>query len=298
MTTEMIEDAAAYAEQKKVFQLFETLLADLVVHKPDMPIDHLIKKLKHDDVPKIVVAGPPGAQARSLCELLAAKSELVHVIASDVWRQLASVGSASGLKAKALVDKGEDVPSDLLLEMLKEKLSLGECVTKGWILEGFPSDPAQARSMVAAGLLPTRFVHIGVDDAEVVRRLAGRRVDPKENTVYHLEDAPPPNDEVKARLVHRADDARDRVVERLNQYRRAMSGVLPCFKKVTATALIAPIAHRSLWDVVHARDARRDATRARQRLCATFSPLKRAPQAAPGCPPLPPDTPARPSNLG
>ena len=63
MATALLEDAAAYAEQNKIFQLFESLLQELVVHKPDKPIDHLIKVLKRDSVPRVVVAGPPGAEA-------------------------------------------------------------------------------------------------------------------------------------------------------------------------------------------------------------------------------------------
>ena len=227
-----MEDAAQYAEEHKVFQLFESLLQELLVNKPDKPIDHLIKVLKRDAVPRVVVAGPPGAQARSLCELLAAKSSLVHVIASDVWRELARLNIPCGMAAKALVDAGKEIPTKLMLELLKEKLSMGECVSHGWILEGFPADAAAAREMLAVGLLPTRFLHICLDDAEVVRRLSGRRVDPKENLVYHLEDAPPPSAEVAGRLVHRADDTKERVVERLAAYRHSMAGVLPCFSKV------------------------------------------------------------------
>ena len=227
-----LETAAQYAEEHKIFQLFESLLQEVVIAKPDQPIDFLIKALKRDNVPRVVVAGPPGAQARSLCELLAAKTSLVHVIASDVWRELARLNVQCGLAAKSLVDQGKEIPTSLMLEMLKEKLSMGECVSHGYVLEGFPADASAARQMLAAGILPTRFLHIALDDAEVVRRLSGRRVDPKENLVYHLEDAPPPNDEVKGRLIHRADDTKERVAERLAKYRKDMAGVLPCFSKV------------------------------------------------------------------
>lgn len=233
---EMLEEAARYAEQHKVFQLFESLLQELIVHKPDKPIDHLIKLLKRDNVAvaRVVVSGPPGAEARSLCELLAAKCKpnLVHVIASDVWRELSKLGSPHGLKAKAIIDEGKEVPPELVLEMLVEKLSMGECVTKGWILEGFPADAAQARHLCAAGLLPTRFLHINVSDAECVRRLVGRRVDPVDNTIYHLDDSPPPNAEVEARLIQRGSDSKEAVTARLLQYRQSIAGVLPCFETV------------------------------------------------------------------
>ena len=79
---ELLDDASSYVEQHKVFQLFESLLQNVLVDKPDDPIDHLIKQLSRDNVPRIVVAGPPGAQSQSVCELLAAKANLVHVISS------------------------------------------------------------------------------------------------------------------------------------------------------------------------------------------------------------------------
>ena len=233
MATALLEDAAAYAEQNKIFQLFESLLQELVVHKPDKPIDHLIKVLKRDSVPRVVVAGPPGAEARSLCELLAAKCKpnLVHVVATDLWREMAKLNVPEGLKAKALIDDGKEVPTDLVLAMLKEKLNMGECVSNGWILEGFPADASQARKLCAAGLLPTRFLHVEVADAECVRRLDGRRIDPQDNTIYHLQDAPPPAD-VVSRLVQKPSDAKTEVASRLLKYRQNMAGVLAAFKPV------------------------------------------------------------------
>ena len=229
-----LEDAATYVERHKVFQLFESLLQDVLVARPSDPLSHLITSLKREPVPKVVIAGPPGAQARSVCELLASQKGLVHVIASDVVRELARLNFKPAVEAKALVDSGKEVPDAMMLEMLKEKLTSGDCRSTGWVLEGYPSTATQARAMCTAGLLPTRFIHLALSDAEVTRRLTGRRVDPAENKVYHLQDAPPPNGEVANRLVQRGEDMPPRVAERLAAYRQHMSGVLPCFSKVLA----------------------------------------------------------------
>lgn len=234
MTTALMEPAAEYAEKHNIFQLFEGLMQELIIKKPEDPFNHLIKVLKRDAVPRVVVSGPPGADSRSLCELIAAKSKpnLVHVIASDVWRELSRIGSDVGKKAKEHVDNGEEVPSDLLLEMLVEKLNTGDCVSQGWILEGFPTTVEESRKMVKKGLLPTRFLQIRVDDAECVRRQAGRRIDTVSNTIYHLEDYPPPNSEVAGRLEQRSSDTKEAVTGRVLKYRQAMAGVLPIFTKV------------------------------------------------------------------
>eukprot|EP00966_Prymnesium_polylepis_P109796 2540681-Prymnesium_polylepis.1 len=100
----LLEGAASYVEKHKVFQLFEGLLEDLIIKRPEDPIDHLIKALKRPEVPRVIIFGPPGAQARLLCEQVSAKLNLVHVIAGDVYRDLAKAGSALGKEAKALVD--------------------------------------------------------------------------------------------------------------------------------------------------------------------------------------------------
>jgi adenylate kinase len=229
-----LEDAATYVERHKVFQLFESLLQDVLVARPSDPLSHLITSLKREPVPKVVIAGPPGAQARSVCELLASKKGMVHVIASDVVRELARLNFKPAVEAKALIDSGKEVPDAVMLEMLKEKLTSGDCRSTGWVLEGYPSTATQARAMCTAGLLPTRFIHLALSDAAVTRRLTGRRVDPVENKVYHLQDAPPPNGEVANRLVQRGEDMPPHVAERLAAYRQHMSGVLPCFSKVLA----------------------------------------------------------------
>ena len=228
---DILEDAASYCERKKVFQLFESLLQSVLVDRPDQPLDYLIKVLGREPTARVIVAGPPGAQAASVCELLASKTGLVHVIASDVWRELARLNSASGLEAKSLVENGLEVPDELLLQMLKEKLTSGECVSNGWVMEGFPSTPSQARAMLSQGLIPTRYLHVAVSDAEVLRRLTGRRVDPQENRVYHLTDEPPPDAATAGRLVQRGADTHEAVSERLASYRQAMQDVLPQFAK-------------------------------------------------------------------
>jgi len=227
----LLEGAASYVEKHKVFQLFEGLLEDLIIKRPEDPIDHLIKALKRPEVPRVIIFGPPGAQARLLCEQVSAKLNLVHVIAGDVYRDLAKAGSALGKEAKALVDGNQEVPSEMLVKLLHEKLYSSDCTARGWVLEGFPSGATQTRAMLAAGLLPKTVIQLSLSDEEVVRRLTGRRVDPEANQVYHVTDSPAP-DGIAGRLVQRPEDTEARVEERLSLYRDAMGGAAPLFNKV------------------------------------------------------------------
>ena len=227
-----LEASAAYAEKHKVYELFEGLLSDLLVQKPADPIGHMIASLKTPSGPRVLVTGPPSSDTRSQCELISSKLGLVHVYAPDAWMEASKAGTEAGLKAKALVDSGEEISDALLLEMLKEKLTSAECTTKGWVLEGYPTTGSQAKAMLAAGLLPTRVLLLQLDDAEVKRRLVGRRIDTEKQVVYHLEDAPPPDAETAARLVQREDDTEEKVEVRLETYRRSAAAVLPYFPKV------------------------------------------------------------------
>ena len=183
-------------------------------------------------MPKLVVAGPPGGQATSVCELLAAKTGLVHVVGSRLAHELARLDSSAGKQAKGLLDAGQAVPDELMLSLVKEKLTGGECTSKGWVLEGYPTTAAQARAMQKAGLLPTRFLHIELSDAEATRRLTGRRIDDVDRAAYHIEDKPPPKGEVAARVKTRAEDEPPQVAARLRSYRQSMAGVLAAFGKV------------------------------------------------------------------
>lgn len=103
----LLEGAAEYVERHQVFQLFEGLLQELIVKRPDDPISHLVTVLRKREGPRAVVFGPPGAQGRALCELISAKLNVVHVIASDIYRDLARAGSAIGKEAKKLVDANQ-----------------------------------------------------------------------------------------------------------------------------------------------------------------------------------------------
>jgi len=226
-----LEEAAAYVEKHKVFQLFEGLLQDLLIAKPEKPLEHLISSLQAPTVPRVVIAGPPAAETRVHSETLAVALKCEHVSGPELWTEAAKAGTAAGLQAKALMDEGKPISLAVQKALLLEKLTSPPCLANGWVLEGFPTTEAEAHAMLSAGLLPTTFLHLDLGETEATRRLTGRRVDQVENQVYHLDDSPPPADVVK-RLVHRAEDKPDAVADRLLTYRQDMTRVLDMFKSV------------------------------------------------------------------
>jgi adenylate kinase len=232
-TKASLDASARYIEEKKVYELFEGLMADLLIKKPNDPIAHMIASLKQPPRPRVFVFGPPGADTQSQCELISSKLGLVHVVPKAVWREAAKGGSEAGASAKALEDEGKEVPLELKVSMLVEKLESAECKANGWVLDGFPANPDEARALLGAGMLPTLAVVLELTDAQAVAALTGRRVDLEANNVYHLTDAPPPDATVAARLVQRPDDEEAAVRRRLGVYRSSIAGIAPLIKKVS-----------------------------------------------------------------
>lgn len=216
--TTTIEAQATYSEQHGIFQLFESLLQDLLVTKPDDPVGHMIRTLGETAVPKVMLFGAPSTDAKWQAELLAESHSLVHVDADHLWVAAAAAGTEAGVAAKALMDDGRDVTPELMQRMVMDKLASAECKASGWVLHGFPTVASQAHALLKAGILPTRVVELVIDDAEAKRRLTGRCIDLVANVVYHAGDEVS-DPEAKARLITRAEDGEASVIARLAAYR-------------------------------------------------------------------------------
>ena len=193
------------------------------------PAPHLIEALKKDR-PRRVIIKPPAADTRSQCELDIVEDR-AGARAGPTWPgilpTLLCLRAESQGSGRQLDDRRDPGRPDA--RPAKEKLNSEECLSNGYVLEGYPNTAMQARAMLAAGLLPSRVLVLQLDDEEVKRRLDGRRVDNANNKVYHLTDAPPP---AGADVVHREDDKPEQVELRLAAYRQAAAAVLPHFRKV------------------------------------------------------------------
>ncbi|KAE9181704.1 hypothetical protein PF004_g24456, partial [Phytophthora fragariae] len=118
------------------------------------------------------------------------------------------------------MDYGELVPDDLIVDVVLGRLAESDCVTRGWLLDGFPRTASQAEALLSAQggrAAPDCVLELEVPDKEVVRRIAGRRVDPVTGKTYHVEFNPPPKDVVD-RVVQRNDDTEEKIQTRLTQF--------------------------------------------------------------------------------
>ena len=172
----------------------------------------------------IVMLGPPGAGKGTQAEILAQKLGLVHVSSGDLFRENLSNQTELGKLAQTYMSKGELVPDDVTIAMVKERLSRPDCA-KGAVLDGFPRTPAQAEALnkilaemnAKVDLVPL----ISVPNDVLVERLSGRWMS-KSGRVYHALYNPPKvkwvDDIDGTPLYQREDDKPETVQRRIDVY--------------------------------------------------------------------------------
>jgi adenylate kinase len=174
---------------------------------------------------RLVLLGPPGAGKGTQARMLEGKLRTPQIASGDLLRAAVRNKTARGLRAQAFMDKGALVPDELVLGMIDERLDLPDA-QNGFILDGFPRTLAQAEAL--ADILARRcerldrVVAISVPDAEIVKRISGRRTCRSCGAMYHVLYEPPRKmnvcDKCNGELYQRRDDAEDTVRERLRVY--------------------------------------------------------------------------------
>jgi adenylate kinase len=190
--------------------------------------------------PRLVIAGPPAGGKGTQCELLVEAFNVLHLSTGDLLRAAVACGSPLGVQAQHFMDSGQLVPDELIVDVVLERLAQPDCEARGWLLDGFPRTATQAQALLAAGFCPDAVIALDVPDDEVVRRIAGRRVDPETGKTYHLEFNPPPDDdEVLDRLVQRSDDTETTIRQRLATFHKHLGSVLSAFSAAPGSAGVA-----------------------------------------------------------
>lgn len=160
--------------------------------------------------PLIVVAGPPAAGKGTQCKRIAAEFGATHLSIGDVLREHARLGTALGAQARPYMDRGEYVPDELAMELVKDRLSQPDTIRGGCLLDGFPRTTAQAHAL-KANFQVDRCILLQAPPHTSVARALGRRIDPVTGISYHTEYVPAPAD-VAPRLVQRESDKSEETV--------------------------------------------------------------------------------------
>jgi len=139
----------------------------------------------------IILLGPPGAGKGTQAQFIQNKFKIPQISTGDILRENVKKNTPLGLKAKYYMDKGELVPDDIMIELIKNRLGSSDC-SNGYILDGFPRTVSQAEALDKAiedGI--DAVIFFDVKDETLIERLTLRRVCPNCGAVYHLKYAPP-----------------------------------------------------------------------------------------------------------
>ena len=175
---------------------------------------------------KIVMLGAPGAGKGTQAKKIAAKYAIPHISTGDIFRANMKEGTELGLKAKEYISQGLLVPDEITIGMLLDRIQHADC-ENGYILDGFPRTIPQAESLTKAlaemGEAIDFALNVDVPDANIVKRMSGRRACLKCGATYHVEFAPTKTEGIcdvcGSELVLRDDDKPETVQKRLQVYR-------------------------------------------------------------------------------
>jgi len=182
---------------------------------------------------RIILLGAPGAGKGTQAQYITEKYDIPQISTGDMLRAAVKAGTPLGVKAKEVMDAGQLVSDDIIIGLVKERITEADCA-KGFLFDGFPRTLPQADALKDAGVNIDAVVEIDVADEEIVKRMAGRRVHPGSSRTYHVIFNPPKvegKDDVTGEdLVQRADDAEDTVRDRLNVYHDQTAPLINYYK--------------------------------------------------------------------
>lgn len=182
---------------------------------------------------RIILLGGPGAGKGTQAGFITEKYKIPQISTGDMLRAAVKAGTPLGLKAKKIMDEGGLVSDDIIIGLIKDRLQQDDCVN-GYLLDGFPRTIGQADAMKDNDIVVDYVVEIKVDDAEIIKRMSGRRAHLASGRTYHLEYNPPKQEGVDditgEPLVQRDDDKEDTVKNRLTVYHQQTEPLIDYYR--------------------------------------------------------------------
>ncbi|MBP8019870.1 MAG: adenylate kinase [Pseudomonadota bacterium] len=187
---------------------------------------------------RIILLGPPGAGKGTQAQVITQQFQIPQISTGDMLRAAVKAGSELGVAAKKIMDAGGLVSDEIIIGLVKERLTQPDCVN-GCLFDGFPRTIPQAQALINAGINIDHVVEIAVPDAEIISRLSGRRVHPASGRVYHIDHNPPKvagKDDVSGDdLVQRDDDKEETIKKRLEIYHAQTVQLVGFYQQLAAS---------------------------------------------------------------
>ncbi|KAF2955991.1 adenylate kinase [Marinitoga sp. 38H-ov] len=182
--------------------------------------------------------GPPGAGKGTIAKEVSKHYSIPHISTGDMLREAVASGSELGKKVKSILDNGQLVPDEIMLDVIKDRL-VKEDVKKGFILDGFPRTIPQAEALEK--ILDelnnpiTGIIYLEVDEETIVKRITSRRICPKCGKIYNTITLKPKVENIcdidGAELIQRDDDKEEVVRDRYKVYMEKTYPVIEFYKK-------------------------------------------------------------------
>jgi adenylate kinase len=170
---------------------------------------------------RVILLGGPGAGKGTQANYIKEKYQIPQISTGDMLRAHVKAGTDLGKAAKKIMDEGGLVSDDIIMGMVKERITEDDC-KNGFLFDGFPRTIPQAEALKDAGVTVDAVVEIDVPDEEIIKRMSGRRVHLASGRTYHLIYNPPKvegkDDETGEDLIQRDDDQEETVRARLKVY--------------------------------------------------------------------------------
>src|SRR5574340_1297378 len=187
---------------------------------------------------RIVLLGAPGAGKGTQAKKLIDKYGIPQISTGDILRQNVAEGTPLGKEAKSYMDKGELVPDSVVLGLVEDRLRKDDC-KKGYILDGFPRNTAQAEALdtilASLNMSLTGALSVDVPKDDLMKRLTGRRTCKGCGQMYNVYFSPSKNENVCDKcggaLFHRDDDKEETIKRRLDVYEAQTAPLIDYYKK-------------------------------------------------------------------
>ena len=189
----------------------------------------------------LILLGAPGAGKGTQAEYICTKYQIPSISTGNILRAAIKAGTEMGLKVKGFMDAGALVPDELIIGILKERLTQADCAN-GFILDGVPRTIAQAEAIEEMGIRIDKVLEIAVEDEVIIGRMSGRRVCESCGASYHVVVKPTKTegvcDSCGGKTVIRKDDEPATVLGRLKAYHEQTEPLVEFYRQRGKLAVV------------------------------------------------------------